>query len=94
MKKIFEIEFPDEIGEMLCINAYCENRDDRIKATEVTTWVRLADDQTTPQYTGDFLSAFDAQRAESNFTDVLYDFGVQVKKDLLKAGWRKVIMRI
>ncbi len=53
-------------------------------------YVKLAEDQKTPQYTSDFLSAFDAKRAESNFTDVLYDFGIQVTKDLLKAGWRKI----
>uniref|UniRef100_A0A6M3LPW1 Uncharacterized protein n=1 Tax=viral metagenome TaxID=1070528 RepID=A0A6M3LPW1_9ZZZZ len=44
MKRVFEIEYPDECGEywmnqdnlMLCINAYCENRDGRIKAVDVT----------------------------------------------------------
>lgn len=44
MKRIFEIEFPDECGElwmnvdnlMLCINAYCSNKDGKIRATDVT----------------------------------------------------------
>ena len=57
---------------------------------EETGYVKLASDQNTPQYNSDFLSEFDAKRAESNFTDVLYDFGIQVTKDLLKAGWRKI----
>lgn len=47
MKRVFEIEFPDELGEMwmnqdnlmLCINAYCENKDGRIRATDVTSKV-------------------------------------------------------
>ena len=55
MKRIFEIEFP-ELGEMwmhqdnlmLCINAYCENRDGKIKATDVTGKVAyLSKDQSS-----------------------------------------------
>ncbi len=39
--------------------------------------------QKVPVYDNEFLSAFDAKRAESNFTDVLYDFGVKVIADML-----------
>ena len=43
MKAKFEIEWPDDYGEfwmnednlMLCINAYCENKDGKIKAKAV-----------------------------------------------------------
>ena len=57
MKRVFEIEFPDELGEMwmnqdnlmLCINAYCDNKDGRIKATDVTdSVVYLSKDQSLP----------------------------------------------
>ena len=59
MKRIFEIEFPNELGEMwmnqdnlmLCINAYCENKDGRIKATDVTGKVAyLSEDQNLPYH--------------------------------------------
>jgi hypothetical protein len=44
VKRSFEIEYPDECGPMwmnegnlmLCINAYCENKDGRIKAVDIT----------------------------------------------------------
>ncbi len=48
MIRIFEIEFPDELGElwmnvdnlMLCINAYVDNTGGRIEATDVTDDVK------------------------------------------------------
>ena len=50
----------------------------------------LSDDQSTPLYTNDFLSDFDAKRAQSNFTDVLYDFGRRVTKDILNANFKRI----
>ena len=50
----------------------------------------LAENQGTPQYNLDFLSSFDADRAQSNFTDVLHDFGKRIIKDMLKANFKSV----
>lgn len=43
-RRMFLIEWPDDLGPMwmnednlmLCINAYCENKDGHIRATDVT----------------------------------------------------------
>ena len=45
MKRQFEIEFPDEYGEMwmnkynlqVCIDAYCKNKDGRIKVSDIAS---------------------------------------------------------
>jgi len=55
MKRIFEIEFPDDLGPMwmnkdnllLTINAYCDNTDGKIKVKDITEEVRKARNTTT-----------------------------------------------
>ncbi len=93
MKRVFEIEFPDELGEMwmnqdnlmLCINAYCENRDSKIRATDVTgKVVYLSEDQTLPTSRWGY---YQESAAGRHFicTEVKID-----PQDMLKQGWRKV----
>ena len=89
MKRIFEIEFPNELGEMwmnqdnlmLCINAYCDNRDGRIKATDVTdSVVRLSKDQSLPCL---------PDEPEEDTLDVGYKLGfIRCQEGMFK--WRKV----
>ena len=90
MKRIFEIEFPNELGEMwmnqdnlmLCINAYCENKDGKIKATDVTDKVAyLSEDQKLP-------------KIPFNYEDECGEYTAYSKgqQDMLKQVWRKVEM--
>ena len=71
MKRVFEIEFPDELGEMwmnqdnlmLCINAYCENNDGKIKATDITSELKEQDNrQLESERMLNREAAFDEQR--------------------------------
>ena len=91
MKRVFEIEFPDDYGEMwmnqdnlmLCINAYCKNEDGEIKAIDVTDKVvYLSKDQSLPD------NAFlNPSCPEEDGSEVAYE---EAQQDMLKQGWRKV----
>ncbi len=89
MKRVFEIEFPDELGEMwmnrdnlmICINAYCDTKDGRIKTTDVTdSVVHLCKDQSLP----DPLLKYEVDSPEWN----IY---IEAQLDILRQGWKKLV---
>ncbi len=97
MKRVFEIEFPDELGEMwmnqdnlmLCINSYCENKDGSIRATDVTSKVVYLSDNQRPLLIQSRYYSSVVPHEKSDNAD--YIKGQESYRDrVLKAGWRKV----